>query len=222
MEYLIGVLELSLAPLEGKACLWAYQCGINQDVVGFWMLQDRLNATRWAIEPRQASLDLGKRLQQLAQKTWGLRCPDPITGPTESNPSGAAPFRSGVHHCIVYGWICAQVGVGDQQTVQAYLLSSLTSLVSAAVRLVPLGHTQGQQILTQLYAPIRQISDPIYTQLQQAQAKDHFNLDLDPSQAEDPGIDWTPCPPLNFSSFAPLQERDCQAHQSLYTRLFQS
>jgi len=150
-------------------------------------LQQHLQATRWAAEPRRASLDLGKRLAQLAERTWGISVPQ----------AAGEPW----HHPLAFGWICAQAGIGLEDTLRAFLFASLTGWVSAAVRLVPLGHTEGQSLLAQLY-------EPIETVVQQ---------EILPVIRRDPPLNW---PAL--SSFAPLNERDCQAHQQLYSRLFQS
>jgi urease accessory protein len=79
-------------------------------------------------------------------------------------------------------------------TVRAYLLGAATNLVSAAVRLVPLGHTQGQQAIACLHAEIEAVLPRCL-----------LATDL-----------------TAIASFALLQERDCQRHRHLYTRLFQS
>lgn len=187
MAYLEGILMASIAPLEGRACGLAHGYGIAQDGHRFWQLHQRLSATRWAPEPRQASLALGCRLDQLSAQVWGLHCP----GNSWEGACGRSQGSSGPHHCLAFGWIAAQAGLGAQATVQAYLFTAITALVSAAVRLVPLGHTQGQQILAQLHPQIR------------AAVPECLGSE-------------------SLASFAPLQERDCQAHQHLYSRLFQS
>ncbi|MEN9220983.1 MAG: urease accessory UreF family protein [Thermostichus sp. BF3_bins_97] len=184
-QYLLGVLHMSLAPFEGRACALAYRLAQSGSLLELRELHRHMQATRWAAEPRQASLDLGKRLAQLAERTWGIRVPN-----LEGEP---------LHHPLVFGWIGAQAGIGLEDTLRAYLFSSLTGWVSAAVRLVPLGHTEGQSLLAQLHAPIE-------AALQQ---------EILPKMGD-------PLSPPALSSFAPLQERDAQAHQQLYSRLFQS
>ncbi len=179
LHYLTGILSTSIGPWEGRACALAHECGITEEGDRFWQLHHRLNAARWAPEPRQASLALGQRLDQLSTKVWGISCP---THPNQI---------PGPHHCLTFGWIGSQVGLDQPETVRAYLFAAITGWVSAAVRLVPLGHTQGQQILTQIQPQILEI--------------------LPHCLGSEP-----------LSSFAPLQERDCQAHRQLYSRLFQS
>lgn len=190
-QYLLGVLHMGLAPTEGRACAFAHRLSRLGSESGVEKLQQQLQATRWAAEPRQASLDLGKRLAQLAERTWGISVPK-----AEGDP---------LHHSVVFGWICAQAGIGLEDTLRAFLFSSLTGLVSAAVRLVPLGHTEGQSLLAQLYEPIEAVV--------------HQEILPVVKRAERPNL--SPSWPA-LGSFTLLQERDCQVHQQLYSRLFQS
>ncbi|MGK7909960.1 MAG: urease accessory protein UreF [Synechococcus sp.] len=184
VEYLTGLLHQAIAPQDGAACVLAHRYGCDSNDEAFWGLQLELTAARWATEPLNASLQLGDRLNRWARSTWGLSCP----------ASGSDLGSASIHHCAVFGWLCSQAGLTETETIRAYLLGSLTSLVSAAVRLVPLGHSQGQQVLATLHG---EIAIALPTCL----------------AAEAPG---------SLHSFAPLLERDCHAHRTLYSRLFQS
>ncbi|MEL7085638.1 MAG: urease accessory UreF family protein [Cyanobacteria bacterium J06597_1] len=177
-EYLTGLLHQAIGPQEGAACVLAHRYSCDADSAGFLDLQLELTAARWATEPLNASLQLGNRLNRWARSTWELSCPD----------------ADSIHHCAAFGWLCAQAGLTATETVRAYLLGSLTSLVSAAVRLVPLGHSQGQQVLATLHGEIA-IAIPTCLAVES---------------------------PDSLHSFAPVLERDCQAHRTLYSRLFQS
>ena len=178
VDRLRGLLHQAIAPQEGAACVLAHRYYRQDNSTAFIQLQLELTATRWSSEPLKASLDLGLRLNRWAQTTWGLACPE----------------TNAIHHCAAFGWLCAAAGLSEKDTVRAYLLGAIGNLVSAAVRLVPLGHSQGQQVLAQLHEEIAivipqciKVSGPEYLQ-----------------------------------AFAPLQERDCQVHRTLYSRLFQS
>ncbi|MGQ9838761.1 MAG: urease accessory UreF family protein [Cyanobacteriota bacterium] len=60
-------------------------------------LQTQLNAACWATKPRQASLDLSKRLAQLAERTWGIQL---LTYAEE-----------GLNHCLVFGLFGVWLGL---------------------------------------------------------------------------------------------------------------
>ncbi len=97
------------------------------------------------------------------------------------------------HHSVAFGWLASANRVSHFETVAAYLYASCAGLVSACVRLVPLGHTDGQRILTALRSIICGL------------AGDCLSRDLP-----------------DICSFAPLHEWACIEHESLYSRLYQS
>ena len=192
-HYVTGLLHQAIAPQEGMACLFAHRYSTSNNTSGFLQLQLDSTAARWASEPLRASLELGHRLNRWAQSTWKLSCPSPNIG-QESFVSEIPSNDLYLHHCAAFGWLCGLAGVGEAETVRAYLLGSVTNLVSAAVRLVPLGHSEGQQILAALHPEIATAIPDILS-----------------GQS-----------PNQLQAFAPLLERDCQTHRSLYSRLFQS
>ncbi len=171
------LLEHSVAPLDGLACALAHN---GEEFVA---LNQVLSAAKWASEPRQASLDLGRRLILLAQRLgWVSELP-----PGEQ-----------WHHCTAFGWLCRRLEIALEPAVGAYLLTSLTGLTSAAVRLVPLGHSEGQQVLTALHPQILSAAQWCCTVAQ------------------------TPEPWSSLGGFTPHHELACQQHRHLYSRLFQS
>lgn len=176
-EALQALLVSSIAPNEGVACSLAHRFACDNDDHSFRVLNDYLTAGRWCDEPLAASLNMGERLIQLSLKTgWLPKMP-----------------AAGAHHCAVFGWLAGAVGIPREQAVAAYLYSCIGSLVSACVRLVPLGHTDGQRILTGLKTTI----------------ESHVPGCLQS------GLD-------DLGGFAPMNEWACKKHETLYSRLFQS
>ena len=57
-------------------------------------------------------------------------------------------------HMVVVGVVAARVGIGETETLSAALQAFAANLVSAAVRLVPLGQTDGQKALAALEAVV--------------------------------------------------------------------
>lgn len=58
-------------------------------------------------------------------------------------------------HAVVFGCVAQTLGLALEPTLLAYLYSVLTGLVAAAVRLIPLGQSDGQRLLHDL-APMSQ------------------------------------------------------------------
>jgi urease accessory protein len=167
----------SMAPQEGIACALAHQYREAGNVEDFQRLNQYLSASRWSVEPAAASVALGQRLKNLAVKLgW------------------SADFPEGEHHhAAAFGWLSGGLGIAAHDAVAGYLFSSVNSLVSACVRLIPLGHTDGQKILLALQETIQQ------------QATHCLKAELD-----------------DLGGFAPLHEGACEEHRRLYSRLFQS
>lgn len=178
VEQAIGALLVSsTAPSDGVACSLAHRFAVAEDLQALIRLNEYLTAGRWCPEPLAASLNMGERLKQLALNTgWAETLPE-----------------LKMHHSVVFGWLSGKIGISAQEAVAAYLYSSVTGLVSACVRLVPLGHTDGQRILTAMRAVIGQL---VPTCLEK--------------EIEDLG------------GFAPLNEWAAKQHETLYSRLFQS
>src|SRR5215510_5690226 len=57
------------------------------------------------------------------------------------------------HHALVFGCVAQYLGCDMESTLLAYLYTVLTGLVAAALRLVPLGQSDGQRLLHAL-APL--------------------------------------------------------------------
>ena len=49
---------------------------------------------------------------------------------------------------LVFGLVAHGLGLDQESTLLAYLYTVLTGLVAAALRLVPLGQSDGQRLLT--------------------------------------------------------------------------
>ena len=75
-------------------------------------------------------------------------------------------FRSPIAYPVAVGVAAAGHAVPVEQTVAAYVQALAANLVSAGVRLVPLGQSDGQRVLAQLEAAVaataeRALSTPL-------------------------------------------------------------
>src|SRR5262249_17456527 len=97
------------------------------------------------------------------------------------------------HHALVFGCVAQSLGVGSESTLLAYLYTVLTGLVAAALRLVPLGPSDGQGLLHEHASRGRQLDAP-YSALRPEDA-------------------WSATPGLEIRSMQ---------HERLYSRLCRS
>lgn len=149
-----------------------------------WLeLNRRLSARKTARESRAASATLGRRLLQLARELDGR---PPLVEVSEA----ARHASCDVHHCAAFGLVGGALGLGEDATVEAYLHQTLTGLVSACQRLMPLGQTRAQQILWSLKSAI------VESATCRAESYDEVNC------------------------FSPLLDLGSMRHTTLTTRLF--
>lgn len=171
------LLRLTIGPKEGVAAKIAYTCAASGDWPKLADLNRQLSAANWTSELHQASIAMGARLKTLAGKlAWAEFADD-----------------GELHHCAVFGWLCQKTGIDLPTTVSAYLYTTSSALVAACLKLVPLGHTDGQRILANLSFAIEGTAQAC----------------LDDKSRD-------------ISGFAPLQEWASFEHERLYSRLFQS
>ncbi len=102
------------------------------------ILSEELSSRKPARESREASLKLGRRFAQLVNSIAGTQIPTDL------------------HHSIAFGRACAAFAIDEDAAVLAYLQQSVTGLVSACQRLMPLGQVAAQSIVWNLKPAIEQ------------------------------------------------------------------
>lgn len=135
-------LEFGLAQLEAAVLARVYDAWRQDDIerVRYW---DRwLGATRETEELRHQSLDMGRALLRL------LKDFEPPL------PQVHVLFASPCHYVTAFGVAAAHWRIDRDQAITAYLQSWATNLVSAGIKLIPLGQTAGQQLLWDLQQAI--------------------------------------------------------------------
>jgi urease accessory protein len=132
-EGLVAVEAAALAPL--MEALQAGDAEALQELDG-WLL-----AQREAPELRAQQRQMGRALQLLlADLGWPL-------------PQSVAAAGAVLSWPAAFAWAAVCLAIGSPQLQQAYLYSWVANQISAAVRLVPLGATDGQRLQGQL-APL--------------------------------------------------------------------
>jgi urease accessory protein len=196
-----NLLRFTLAPREGVAATLAYRYEKSPNRVNnrnsLATINNYLSASNWVEETHTASLKMGERLLRLAESlNWcdevdlnAFKC----AKNSDHTETVSIEKKYACHHSVAVGFIGAKLNIDIGELIPAYLFASTTALVAALVKLVPLGHTDGQRILSG--------SQPLIAELSGNCLKS--NLD-------------------DLGGYAPLTEWGTQAHQTLYSRLFQS
>ena len=155
LEAFFADLLIETGPLEGAYCCAAYRLAqgyaagrhgdegeeLNRDFEpDWWELNLSLSARKPARESREASTTLGKRflrlvtsLESVSMFQRALQTPMKMEHPTTARP---------IHHCTAFGLVGGALNLGEEAVVSAYLQQSLTGLLSACQRLMPVGQMQ--------------------------------------------------------------------------------
>jgi urease accessory protein len=133
--------------LEASFCCTSYSLSKLQDrdeFVSRWLsLNARAGAMKLARESRSASATLGRRFLQLV----GALEEEPLLHLALDTFKAS---REDVHYCIAFGLVGGILHVDEMATVLAYLQQTVTGLVSACQRLLPLGQSRAGELLWRL------------------------------------------------------------------------
>jgi urease accessory protein len=135
-------LTLGAVRVETAVMLRARDACRRQEAPGVLAWHDWLTASRESRELHEQSLQMGQSLLRLL----GALPP--------GLPAWAVGWEA-VHFPIAFGLATALWDIDAVPATLGYLHSWAANLVGAAVRLVPLGHTDGQKVLAALAGPIR-------------------------------------------------------------------
>ena len=112
-----------------------------------------LNGTRETKELRQQSLQMGQSLLKLLG--------DLDAGMRESIGIYQQTIGKQCHYAVAFGLAIALWDIDRTQAVGAYLHGWLSNLVSAGVKSIPFGQTQGQKIIYELHSAIAKMTEEL-------------------------------------------------------------
>jgi urease accessory protein len=145
-----GGLEAAFCRLAHRLAAHGYADEVSLSV-GWDKLNAQLDAYKTARENRSASTTLGRRLLQLVTALTEQATLSIVLQQTKKQ-SGAC------HYCAVFGLTGAILGIDENTTVLAYLHQSLTGLISACQRLLPLGQSQASTMLWYLKSTLLEVA----------------------------------------------------------------
>jgi urease accessory protein len=175
-------LAYGMAMVDGTALGLAHRAAQRADWGAIAQLNAQLSARRDSEETRQQSWDMGRALVRTATQ---LHRPLQPQFQAVGSPCNFA---------IAFALVAVDWEIGDRPAVLGYLHSWAANLVTSAIKLVPLGQTEGQRILLELAPALEAAGDRCLA-----------TASLDDCYLSSWG-----------TSLASLQ------HEALYTRLFRS
>jgi urease accessory protein len=185
-EWLGAIMHHSVCGSHLLPVALAYRATAAADWAQLERLDQQLTAMKHARELREASEKTGQGLLRLAVQVW--------PGPTvERLHTRCQQHRMAGHQALVLGMLGAELGWEERIIVEAAGYQWLSSMVSAALRLLPIGQLAGQRLLATLLPHLPAIADDIRQQ------------------------GWD-----DLCSAAPEFDIRAMQHETLHSRLFQS
>lgn len=130
----------SAGPCDAVAVAAAVRLGRARDIAAARDLDVELDALKPAAELREASRQMGRQTLRVAATLTA----DSFLG---AFARGVETDRTPCHHPLVFGLVGGVLGWSEVEAAQAYLHANAAAMVSASLRLLPLGQLAGQGIL---------------------------------------------------------------------------
>jgi len=138
--FLRAYLQGSAAPADAVAAVCAHRAAAKGTLGPCLALDQTLDAMKAATELREASRQMGRQTLRVATHLS-------LAGLVAEFGQAVADEVTPGHHAVVFGVIGGISGWSSLETASAYLYSTSSALVGAALRLLPLGQLAGQRIL---------------------------------------------------------------------------
>jgi len=145
-HWVVQELQYGAVRLEAAVMLRTYDAASAQDYPTLQKWNNWLSAAKETAELRQQSWQMGGSLLRLLQEIQPLQvldCPSPC------------------NFAIAFGLAAASWQIDREASLLGYLHSWATNLVTAGIKLIPLGQTAGQQLLLDLHGNLTQAASEI-------------------------------------------------------------
>lgn len=149
--FLVAHLEGSGGPADAVAVALCCRAAVGGDPAACIALDERLEAMKWVPELRGASRQMGRQTARVAE-AFG---PDVFV---HDLARAIDDERTPGHHAVVFGAVAGRSGADPETAAAAFLYSTSSLLVSAALRLMPLGQVEGQALLASLRPRIARLA----------------------------------------------------------------
>ena len=146
-SFLRAILHFGIRNCDAIAVALAHRSDTMDQII---QLDQYLSAIKQPAEMRKGSVHIGKQFLRNANKIVESKL-------AMDYHSAIRSGKCSGHHSVAYGVITA--GIELYLVLLSYLHSYVASQVSAAVRLIPLGATDGQQTIRSLQPDLLEISE---------------------------------------------------------------
>lgn len=149
-EFAIQQLSQNIFYTDAPLLSLAYEAACANDFQMVLDLDEICTAVKLPKEIRLASNKLGMRLLKIFEKNTKFIFPNRY----EICISGQLAFG---HYCIAFGLLCQALDIDKQDALTGFYYNATSGFVTNAVKLIPLGQQDGQEILMSLFPLIDEL-----------------------------------------------------------------
>jgi urease accessory protein len=146
-RFLVAHIQGSAGPTDATAAVAARAAAVSGDADACRRLDETLDAMKPVREFRDGSRQMGRQALRIAA---ALTEHAALAAYAAEVDAGRAPG----HHAVAFGMAGGALGWEPVATAAGFLYSTASLLVGAALRLLPMGQTEGQRILWRLHPVI--------------------------------------------------------------------
>lgn len=151
-SWIINELKYGTIKMETAIMINAYECFINRKSAQLNYWNNWLSANKETWELRQQSWQMGNSLLKLIQALETSN-QDIIN----LNQILEKPFN----YSVIFGIVAANWELEKAKVILVYLKTWVTNTINAGIKLIPLGQTQGQKLLFNIFSFLNIISEEI-------------------------------------------------------------
>lgn len=140
---------------DGFACRLTFEMLEKGDILGISELDHELFALAIAKETREGNRRIGSRMVKVISSLY----PSPILEQYETRIKNKKAYG---HSSIGFASVCHHLSLSPELTVSSFLFANISTVVQNAVRGIPIGQTEGQQIMVRIQPFLEQITEKIF------------------------------------------------------------
>jgi urease accessory protein len=144
------VLSSAVGPADGVASGIAFRAARSNESADLPALCNLLNSEKLPADYRLASVQMGSRLWEMSRR-WDW------SGPVHAQFDPLLQ-RSALHHAIAFGTLISETTASEVRAIAAYLFNIARSIVTAAVRAIPLTDSDGDHVMSQVQPTIGRLA----------------------------------------------------------------
>ncbi|MEP6927967.1 MAG: urease accessory protein UreF [Ginsengibacter sp.] len=149
-EFVTQQLSQNICYTDAAILSLAYDAGCNSDFQTILRLDETCTVVKLPMETRLASNKLGVRLLKIFENNETFFLPNKYRATIRTQEAFG-------HYCIAFGLLAQALNIEKQEALTGFYYNAATSFITTAVKLIPLGQQDGQEILMSLFPLIDEL-----------------------------------------------------------------